>query len=197
MVTLSNALVPPVWHFILLHHPLPSPFPSRHTGITLIMIIAVMIMITTAKLHSFAHIQHPGDYDWLKGCLQNVSPTSSFFCSLQSLFVSFFLLSFLLCFIWLFFFLVSFLRPLTAHSLSSSPFVSLQSFSIFWQSFISVVVLLSTFPGPSYLCHLSPALSLPRSLSFSPYLFSSPSHYPSALLPAFSSPTKDQDKCAF
>lgn len=83
-------------------------------------------------------------------------------CNLSS-FLSFFLLSFL-CFIWLFFlFFVSFLRPLTAHSLSSSPFVSLQSFSIFWQSFISVVVLLSTFPGPSYLCHLSPALS--RSLS--------------------------------
>lgn len=107
---------------------------------------------------------------------------------------SFFLVVFYLVF---FLFLVSFLCPLTAHSLSSSPFVSLQSFSIFWQSFISVVVLLSTFSGPSYLCHLSPALSLPRSLSFSPYLFSSPSHYPSALLPAFSSPTKDQDKCAF
>lgn len=120
------------------------------------------------------------------------------FFLLSTISLCFFLPSFFLVVFYLaFFFLVSFLCPLTAHSLSSSPFVSLQSFSIFWQSFISVVVLLSTFSGPSYLCHLSPALSLPRSLSFSPYLFSSPSHYPSALLPAFSSPTKDQDKCAF
>lgn len=123
-------------------------------------------------------------------------PHHSALCNL-SLFLSSFFLSCCVLFGFFFLFLVSFLCPLTAHSLSSSPFVSLQSFSIFWQSFISVVVLLSTFSGPSYLCHLSPALSLPRSLSFSPYLFSSPSHYPSALLPAFSSPTKDQDKCAF
>lgn len=122
------------------------------------------------------------------------------FFLLSAISLCFFLSSFVLscCVLFgFFFFLVSFLHPLTAHCLSSSPFVSLQSFSIFWQSFISVVVLLSTFPGPSYLSHLSPALSLPLSLSFSPYLFSSPSHYPSALLPAFSSPTKDQDKCAF
>lgn len=78
MVTPGNVLVPPIWHFILLHHPLPSAFPSPHTGITLIMIIAVMIMITTAKLHSLSHIQHPGDYDWLKGCLR-MFPSPRFF----------------------------------------------------------------------------------------------------------------------
>lgn len=146
MVTPGNVLVPPIWHFILLHHPLPSAFPSPHTGITLIMIIAVMIMITTAKLRSLSHIQHPGDYDWLKGCLQ-MFPSSP-----RSLFVSFFFYLFG-------FFILFLLSPLISHSLSSSPLVSLQSFSIFWQSFISVVVLLSTFPGPSNLRHLSPALS--------------------------------------
>lgn len=56
MVTPVNVLVPPIWHFILLYHPVPSAFPSPHTGITLIMIIAVMIMITTAKLHSLSLI---------------------------------------------------------------------------------------------------------------------------------------------
>lgn len=153
MVTPGNVLVPPIWHFILLHHPLPSAFPSPRTGITLIMIIAVMIIITTAKLHSLSlsHIQHPGDYDWLRGCLQMFLIFSAFLS--LSLFLSFFF-----CFIWPFILFI--LSPLIAHSLSRSPLVSFQSFSIFWQSFISVVVLLSTFPGPSYLCHLSHALSL-------------------------------------
>lgn len=191
MVTPGNVLVPPIWHFILLYHPVPSAFPSPHTGITLIMIIAVMIMITTAKLHSLSlsHIQHPGDYDWLKGCLQ-MFPSSHFF-QLRSI---------CLCFFHFFdlfgFFILSLLSALIAHSLSSLPLVSFQSFSILWQSFISVVVLLSTFPGPSYLRHLSPALSFSQSWFSATFFYSSPSLH-SPLMPAYSTTTKEQDKLDF
>ena len=70
MVTPGNVLVPPIWHFILLHHPLPSAFPSPHTGITLIMIMAVMIMITTAKLRSLSLISNTQEImiDWKAAC---------------------------------------------------------------------------------------------------------------------------------
>lgn len=60
MVTPANVLVP---HYLTFYPP-PSRRAIRlsisHTGITLIMIIAVMVMITTAKLHPLSHIQHPG-----------------------------------------------------------------------------------------------------------------------------------------
>lgn len=84
-------------------------------------------------------------------------PHHSALCNL-SLFLSSFFLSCCVLFGFLFLFLVSFLCPLTAHSLSSSPFVSLQSFSIFWQSFISFLVHLTSATCPQL--SLSLALSL-------------------------------------
>lgn len=88
------------------------------------------------------------------------SSSSSFFCVM-------------FCFGFLYF--PSFFNSLFALSLCFSPLVSFQPFSIFWQSFISVVVLLSTFPCPSYLRHLSLALLFFSSVVFSSYLFSLPS----------------------
>lgn len=109
-------------------------------------------------------------------------PLSHFSAFLSlSLFLCFFLSLFFFFFVLFCFFVLPLLCPLIVHPLSSSPLVSFQSFSIFWQSFISVVVLLSTFPAPSYLRHLSPALS-----------FLSPGFQPLFVLlslpPLFSSP---------
>lgn len=190
MVTPGNVLVPPIWHFILLYHPVPSAFPSPHTGITLIMIIAVMIMITTAKLHSLSLSYSTPRGLWLTERLPaNVSLVPFF--QLRSI---------CLCFFRVFdlfgFFILSLLSALIAHSLSSLPLVSFQSFSILWQSFISVVVLLSTFPGPSYLRHLSPALSFSQSWFSATFFYSSPSLHSSPLMPAYST-TKEQDKLDF
>lgn len=158
MVTPSNVLVLPLWHFILLHHLLLSTFPSRHTGITLIMIIAVMIMITAAKLCCLTHIQLSGDYDWLKGCLQMFLPSLLYaFCVPLFYFLFVFFSLFVFCS------LASDFSPLL-----SSPFVSFQSFSVFYHSFISAVVLLSTFPGPSQRHHLSRLPIFFESLLFAP-----------------------------
>lgn len=94
VVTPSNVLVPPLWHFILLHHPLPSAFPSRHTGITLIMIMAVMIMITTAKLHSLSLISNTQEImiDWKAACKCFPHLIFSAFLNLSSSFFCFILL---------------------------------------------------------------------------------------------------------
>lgn len=177
MVTPGNVLVPPIWHFILLYHPVPSAFPSPHTGITLIMIIAMMIMITTAKLHSLSLsliFNTQGIMiDWKAACKCFPRPI---FSAAFNLFVSSVFL------IYLAFFILSLLSALIAHSLSSLPLVSFQSFSILWQSFISVVVLLSTFPGPSYLRHLSPALSFSQSWFSATFFYSSPTLLLSCLL---------------
>lgn len=87
--------------------------------------------------------------------------------------------------------------PLIAHSISRAPLVSFQSFSILWQSFISVVVLLSTFPG-----HLTSA-TCPQLCPFSLLLFRPLFAYlllhlySSSLLAAYSTPTKEQYKFAF
>lgn len=177
MVTPGNVLVPPIWHFILLHHPLPSAFPSPRTGITLIMIIAVMIIITTAKLHSLSlsHIQHPGDYDWLRGCLQMFLIFSAFLS--LSLFLSFFFLFYLAFH--------------TFHSLSTHCSLPLQItsclFSVFF-NFLAVFHLCCCAPF-NLSWSILPLPLVPRSLPshswFSAYyLFSSPSIHSSPLMPA-------------
>lgn len=186
MVTPGNVLVPPIWHFILLHHPLPSAFPSPHTGITLIMIIAVMIMITTAKLHSLSHIQHPGDYDWLKGCLR-MFPSPRFF-RLSSISLCFFPPP---SFFDLFgFFILSPCSLLSSLTPSSAHLLSL--FSLFQFSGSLSSLLLCSFQP--FLVHLSsatcPRLSpcpllvfRPRICSFSPAVHSSPLMPPLILPP--------------
>ena len=179
MVTPGNVLVPLIWHFILLHHPLPFAFPSRHTGITLIMIIAVMVMITAAKLRCLAHIQHPGDYDWLKGCWQMFLP--SHFFLLSSISLCFSLSCFFVVFGFLYFCSLS-------TDLSLPPQLTFCLFSVFF-NFLPVFHLCSYA-----LFNLSWSLLPPPLVSsslffffFSPYLFSSP------LQPAYSSATEEQD----
>lgn len=161
MVTPANVLVP---HYLTFYPP-PSPRAIRlsisHTGITLIMIIAVMVMITTAKLHPLSLIFNTqGDYDWLKGCLQMFP--SPRFVQPRSICLCFFRL---FQFIWLFH-----TPPAMGTRCSLSVLLTSCHFSVFsilQQSFIFVVVLFSTSPGPSYLRHLSSALLLSQSC-FSP-----------------------------
>lgn len=98
----------PVRHFIIFHHHLSTTFSSFCTGIALIMIIiiVIIIMIITSKLHS----------------LSLTSNTKRILIISKS-FIPFFVCLFVLfCFISL--------SSLIVHSLSTSPLVSFQSFSI-------------------------------------------------------------------
>lgn len=175
MVTPGNVLVPPIWHFILLYHPVPSAFPSPHTGITLIMIIAVMIMISTAKLHplslSLSYSTPRGL--WLTEKLpENVSLVPFF--QLRPICLCFF--CFYLFIIWLFHTLVALCTHCSAPLQPTSCL-----FSVFF-NFMPVFHLCCCAPfNLPYLCHLSPAPSFSQSWfsasllllqSFSP-LFSS------------------------
>lgn len=184
MVTPSNVLVPPLWHFILLHHPLPSAFPSRHTGITLIMIMAVMIMITTAKLHSLSlSPSYPTPRRlWLTERLPaNVSP------------ISFFLLSSIsLC---RFFFLPYFTFSGFPRSLHSLFILQLTSclFSVFVK-FQPVFHLCSFQPSLVHLTSTTCPQFSPSSVPVSsPYIFSSLSLHSSPLRPLYSAPTKEDN----
>lgn len=194
MVTPGNVLVPPIWHFILLCHPVPSAFPSPHTGITLIMIIAVMIMISTAKLHPFSlsHIQHPGDYDWLKSCLK-MFPSSHFFSAAPD--PSLFLL-----FLFIYYLAFSYFGCSLHSLLSPSPAYLLSLFSLFqFDASLSSVLLCSFQPFPVHLTSATcPRLPPFLSPGFQPLLFySSPSPRSSPLRPAYSATTKEQDKLDF
>lgn len=75
---------------------------------------------------SFSHIQHPGDYDWLKGCLQIIL----FFFQLHSISLCF--LHFIIIIIWLFH---TFLTLCTHCSLPRLLTFCLQSFSIYMAVF--------------------------------------------------------------
>lgn len=153
-----------MWHFILLHHPLPSTFPSRHTRITLIMIIAVMIMITTAKLHTHSHIQHPGGYDWLKGWLQ-MFPPSHLSASLN-------LSLFLFCYFFYYYYYLAFHTfSCSLHSLPApSPAHLLYLFSLFQFSASLSSPLLCSFQP--FLVHLT-STTCPRLSPLSCLVFSS------------------------
>lgn len=172
MVTPGNVLVPPIWHFILLYHPVPSAFPSPHTGITLIMIIAMMIMITTAKLHSLSLSYSTRRGLWLTERLPaNVSLVPFFQLRSISLFLPFF------WFIWLFSYF-----PCSLHSLlTPSPAYLLSLFSLFqFYGSLSSLLLCSFQP---FLVHLTSA-TCPQ---LSPFL--NPGFQPlfSTLVPLFSS----------
>lgn len=157
MVTPGNVLVPPIWHFILLYHPVPSAFPSPHTGITLIMIIAVMIMITTAKLHSLSLsliFNTQGIMiDWKAAC--KCFPRPIFFSCARSVFVS----SVFLIYLAFSYF------PCSLHSLlTPSPAYLLSLFSLFqFYGSLSSLLLCSFQP---FLVHLTSA-TCPR---LSPFL---------------------------
>lgn len=119
---------------------------------------------------------------------------------LSAISLCFFLPSFFLVVFYLVFFSFLSFLPLSTHC--PLPFQLTFCLSSVFFNFLAVFHLCCCAPFNLFwsilpLPLVPSSLSLPRSLSFSPYLFSSPSHYPSALLPAFSSPTKDQDKCAF
>lgn len=135
MVTPGYVLVPPIWHFILLYHPAPSAFPSPHTEITLIMIIAVMIMITTAKLPSFSLIFNTKGImiDW-KAAFK-CFPHSIFSASLDlSLFLPLLLLFFVFFYLFGFSYFPcyprSLLTPSPAHLLSSVFFNFMAAFHL-------------------------------------------------------------------
>lgn len=189
MVTPANVLVP---HYLTFYPP-PSPRAIRlsisHTGITLIMIIAVMVMITTAKLHPLSHIQHPGGL-WLTERLPaNVSFAP--FCS-AVLDLSLFLpsLSIYLAFSYSSRYGHSLLSPCPAHLLS---LLSLFNFAAVFHLCCCALFNLpwSILPPPLVLG--SPPFSV---LLFSHFCFGPPLHSP-PLSSAYSTTTKEKDKLDF
>lgn len=192
MVTPANALVRPCLTF----YPPPSPCAIRlsisRTGITLIMIIAVMVMITTAKLHppplslplSLSHIQHP------EGLWLTERPPAN--VSLAPLCSAAFDLSLFLPSLSIY---LAFSRPSrhTQSSLSRRPARLLSLLRLF--NFAAVFHLcccaLSNLPR-SILppLHLSSTLLLPQSRFFSLFCCS-PSLHPPPLLFACSATTKE------
>lgn len=109
---------------------------------------------------SFSHIQHPGDYDWLKGCLQIIHLFFSTSLDL-SLFLTFYYYYYYLAFSYFPCSLHSSFAPSPAHPLSSVFFNLYGSLSS---------LLLCSFQPPSYLCHLSTAL--PFAHGFQPLICS-------------------------
>lgn len=179
MVTPANVLVP---HYLTFYPP-PSPRAIRlsisHTGITLIMIIAVMVMITTAKLHPLSLIFNTqGDYDWLKGCLQMFP--SPRFVQPRSICLCFFRL---FQFIWLFHTPPA-MGTRCSLSPSCSPLVTSQSFQ--FCSSLSSLLLCSFQPS---LVHLTSATCSRLSSFLSPafllLLLQSPSPLSSSLVCLF------------